>query len=144
MDVFHEENPSLCVLRVPVLKFFSSQDYFANLICKSQCLSLSVSYRTSKDSNCHEDEYLHIHLQQPLYDRSGVNNVAFMVASAPVSSSHQRRHQLHVLHLHLNPLRVSVVLGASFRHSRTRAPPRCCERREYVAKEVNFDVVAHW
>ena len=46
MDVFHEENPSLCVLRVPVLKFFSSQDYFANLIRKSQCLSLSVSYRT--------------------------------------------------------------------------------------------------
>ena len=63
MDVFHEENPSLCVLRVPVLKFFSSQDYFANLIRKSQCLILSVSYRTFEDSNCHEDEYLHIHSQ---------------------------------------------------------------------------------
>ena len=50
------------------------------------------------------------------YDRSGVNNVAFMVASAPRHHHINARHQLHVLHLHLNPLRVSVVLAARSRH----------------------------
>ena len=42
------------------------------------------------------------------------------------------RHQLHVLHLHLNPLRVSVVLGASFRHSRTPAPLHLAARSRHL------------
>ena len=53
-----------------------------------------------------------------------------MVASAPRHHHINARHQLHVLHL--NPLRVSAVLGASSRHSQAPAPLHLAARSRHL------------